>query len=166
MSTINWNLTKYIFLDGIDGIIKGNKSIKCYCDREINGKVSNESFQHIIPKIMEFIPTKEGIHNKTIKTEMGKSDAICKWYENSKYRLELWYDKEGYGMIFGAFELPDRYAICSNYAGHPTVMTKDFLFCNSDGSTLIDIDISSLLIEELKKYLCDKTVEYVLDQHH
>lgn len=139
--------------------------------------VSLETFDKTFASINSFEATSNGTYEKTAKTSIGKVKCLVKWWENDTYRLELWKcldDDDGFGIIYGLSSgssdqnniESSEFAICTNFCGHPFVMTKNLSFANSDGSTWIEIDVGSLSLLELKSYFCERIVEYTLDQVH
>jgi hypothetical protein len=171
---IDWNLTDHIFLYESNKIVRGGENINGYCDNEVNDKTVaaaiSKDLADINMIIMEFESTFQGSFQKILQSPcVNDFNSTCKWYQNSEYRLELWTDDEdGFGVIFGSIDSNQirDFLVCSNHGGHPLIMTKGFYFSNSDGSTGVDIDINSLSLEQLKKYLCKITTEYITDQYH
>lgn len=106
------------------------------------------------------VPGPEDCDNK-------ENPSLLKYWSNSNVRLEFWLMKDGasfnFAIIFGTL---DNFLILSNIDDHPYIITKDFIFNNSDGSTHENIDFIALDLNQTKYVLKSKTIEYIFKQIH
>lgn len=100
---------------------------------------------------------------------------LIKW-SNSTHNLVYGMTTNGeWAAIFAPRTGTGPYLIICNFGGHPEVVTSQFCFVNSDGSTsdrnipLLDDDdivIQQHHLDEVKSFIKNKTLEYIFEQRH
>lgn len=168
-SLINWDTTYTIFNLGFQNIITPDIQ-NCYVDNEIDGKVSVDSFISIYESIDTFqsrkyhyalrrVPTDIGDQSALVREWIGDDGCLQLWISNSEPESSTDYNVDiSWAIIYGTSEI---FLIVGNVNDHPFVMTPEFRFDNSNGSTHEDIDFSSLGIDDIKQLLRMKSLEYV-----
>lgn len=165
---INWNNIPSIFDNKSHEVIHNLHLLPIYVDNDTVGTVNLNHFDRQFEQIDNFIPDVFELKNIKISVDDDPTDAIVKRWFNTTVRMEIWkyfnaYD-EGYCIIFGS---NDTYLITGNKRCHPFIITPNFDFVNSDGSTFDgDLDIQNMDLDAVKSLMKNKTVEYIFNQIH
>ena len=145
----NWDFIsdeEFNDFDDIEEFIKVPKSVKSFCDTEINDLLysnfeDSTSISDIINLPSFNIETFE-LSNWIDKIDEKNTINIKKCFIDENNRIGLWY-LDGSRWICVITE-GKKFLIVKNIGCHPEVITPNFWFGNSDGSTYQNLDLKLL----------------------
>lgn len=135
-----------------------------YSDHEIDGKVNPSSFNPIFAELAAFQPEDYTFELKRIETILSRECALIRKWSSADSKLYFYITNEDFAIVFGT---PTTFLIVKNQHSHPAVLTPQFTFDNSDGSTDIDVTLfPEFTLIQVKQLLREAALEYVFDQGH
>lgn len=162
-SLINWRNTHSIFNLGSQSNNITPRIPNQYTDEEINAEISRDYFDSIFQSIDNFAPSDYHYTFRLVPTNLGDESALVKKWSNYGDQIQLWIINDGWAIIYGT---NNTFLIVGNNNSHPFIMTPNFSFDNTDGSTDENIDFPSLNLDQVKYLVKTKTIEYIFDQIH
>ena len=164
MTQINWENTRNIFSDRNS---LTSAELKLYDDDEVIESADLADLSSIFLKVNAFTHTEVKKVDTQMNTYDGVVDAVMKRWTNGEEKVEFWKtvsdDEMGWGVVYCS---KDALLVVGNYFDHPFVISQSFQFENSDGSTFDDYNCDTITLEDIKKILTEKSLEYLTDQIH
>lgn len=168
-TSIDWLETQSIFSDPTQMLFDDPpRSV----EHELPTMIARNYFQNIYTSLDNFKLDNYKFYctNVEIEDSDNEQPALVKeWNGSNGERLQYWVaanddtDDKGWGAIYDDGR---NFVIVGNFNAHPFVLTSDFYFCNSDGSTYEGMDFPSFGIEHIAKWMKDKLVDYCFHQIH
>lgn len=160
---IRWDKLQEVFENESTDAVENFKA-PMYLDHELEGHVTEDDVDKLLQEIQ--------LKFDKIAWSLNKSPAAqgaLSWIgESEQQRMEVLTYDNGLDLDYViALQLDDIAHIVGNSGGHPFVLTNQFAFDNSDGSTNEDVDFrEDISPHEVLEFAMSKTKEYLFNQVH
>lgn len=166
IKNINWDKTCNILSNyHLSQVVLQN--LNTYVDDEIEGEIERETLMPLFGELDNFPSENVKYTFDFIKmlTDGGTCYGMKRRWTNSTSTLEFLITRDnGFAIIFSN-EI--TFVILMNSGSHPAVITSEFSFFNSDGSTYEDVTNFPLLtLSEVVSLLKEKMTEYLFEPQH
>ena len=147
-------------------VARYKKDVPTYGDEEMDGILLERTCHRLHHAISTLDPSREHSGTTEVDTFDGPENAFYKVWNDGKQRIEFWKiisdDEDGWAVVWKG----EEYFVVGNYFWHPFILSSEFAFDNSDGSTEDDYDHTCITLDTVKRILIDKPFEYVNNQIH
>lgn len=155
---MNWTCTEAVFEDS-------HSFLPFEPPFYVDGELSIEETA-LLPVFNSLDNSRFPFYYEEIKSVNGERARVRSWF-GGKERLELWIiDKEDEEKWAAIFESENIFLVVGNNDCHSFVITPDFSFFNSDGSTDYEGEVEVLKLENLKRFLKKRIRSYLFNQIH